>query len=102
MAAIEKSILLRSAYQFPFAVDNLHHHPCPLVETDVVGSTHVDDALRYRQVLDGFDSVTQRGAEFLASRLAFFQGLRRGCAQQHASIPGVSAEGRNAAGAVGF
>ena len=48
---------MRRADQLPFAADHLHHHAGALVEAEVIGRTHVDDAVRLRQILDLLDRI---------------------------------------------
>src|SRR5450830_617577 len=87
--------------QFPGVVLDGGHDAGSLVETLVVVGRHIEDAVGARQVLRALQGVTQGAAEFDRARFGFFQGKRKGVAEQYTSIPSVAAEGTDAALAIG-
>ena len=78
----------------------MHHHAGALVESQMVGRAHVEDAMRTGQVAYALDGIAQALAEFLAARLALLQCLWNRRGQLQAGIPGMAAESRYAAGTV--
>ena len=85
----------------PRAVLDLDHHARALVEAEVVGRRHVEDAVRALDLTRGLEGIAQRGAKLGAARLGRLQRLRGGDRHQPPRVPGVRAEGRHRPLAVG-
>src|SRR6478609_7210738 len=92
--------MVRSGFVVPAAVGDLDHHAGALVEAEVVGRRHVEDAVRAVYLARRLERIAQRGAELRRSRLSLLERFGGGDGHQPAGIPGVGTEGRDRALAV--
>src|SRR6185369_13791155 len=86
----------------PATVLDLDHHSGALVQAEVIGGAHVEDAVRAGQVGGLLQRIAQRGAEGLGAGLAGLERDRHRVLQQERGVPRMAAEGGHAALAVGL
>src|ERR1700744_3228112 len=81
----------------PLAVADFDHHARALIEPEVIGRAHIDDAVGIRETARRFERVAQPAPKL---RRAWRTRLKRHgnrVIEQRARIPGVRAERRHAA-----
>ena len=66
-SAICQSIGYESGLVLPGALLDLHHHAGPLVEAEVIGGRHVEDAMSAGDILDLLERFFQLGATWSLS-----------------------------------
>src|SRR5574344_2204217 len=91
----------QSGLVLPGAVFNFHHHTGALIQPQVVGGRHGEDAVCARHLFEAFQRIAHGHAELGRTRFGLFQGLWHSSGHEHPGVPTVRAKGGNAAFAMG-